>query len=381
MSEEMNLVKKLRNPEVLDRISSIDWFGRSDVGPYVVELDPTAACDLACPGCISEDVIAEGGRFSNERLLQFPKEFQETGIQAVILIGGGEPLTHPRIGDFIVECQSRDIHVGLTSNGTLIDRYLQEIATGCSWVRVSMDAGSQGLFDKLRPAKSGRSVFDKVVQNMTNLAKVKTGVLGYSYLLQSPKDGEKVLENIDDMLRAAKLARDIGCDYFEVKPTYAWRENVPHALVVHEQSYLDRAREKVAQLDSLETDGFKIVHAINLKYSLEGVQALQIKEYHNCPSAQLRTLITPKGVYVCPYWRGKSRFKIGDVNMDEFSKVWNSSEKERVMNNLDPSRDCKFHCLRHDTNLTVLDLKAELERHGSPIHDQVSDRSSYDRFI
>ena len=66
----------------------------------MVELDPTAACDLAC-GCISEDIIARGGRFSDERLLELGSELIEADVQAVILIGGGEPLAHPKISQLI----------------------------------------------------------------------------------------------------------------------------------------------------------------------------------------------------------------------------------------------------------------------------------------
>lgn len=381
MATEMNLTDKLLNPEVLDRISKIDWSGQSTLGPYVVELDPTAACDLACPGCISEDIIAEGGRFSNQRLLEFPGEFSQVGVRAVILIGGGEPLTHPKIGEFMVLCAENDIKVGLTTNGTLIDRHLSEISEICDWTRVSMDAGTQQMFDKLRPSKSGRSMFSKVVENMTALAQIKKGTLGYSYLLQSPSDGEAVVDNIDDMVSAASLAKEIGCDYFEIKPTYAWRGDVPHALVVHDDDYLERAQEKILELDNLESSEFRIVHAINLKHSLAGVQALQLKDYETCPSAQLRTLVTPKGVFVCPYWRGKASFSLGDVNDRSLGEVWDSEEKRNTMMALNPREDCKFHCLRHETNLAAFDLKLGIEKlqHFEDIPDAGS--SVWDRFI
>ena len=67
----------------------------------MVELDPTSVCDLACPGCINEDVVNKTNSFSNERLIELGKEFIENGIKAVILIGGGEPLAHPKVGEFI----------------------------------------------------------------------------------------------------------------------------------------------------------------------------------------------------------------------------------------------------------------------------------------
>lgn len=381
MATEMNLTDKLLNPEVLDRISKVDWSGQSEYGPYVVELDPTAACDLACPGCISEDIIAEGGRFSNQRLLEFPSEFSEAGVRAVILIGGGEPLTHPKIGEFMVRCAENDIRVGLTTNGTLIDRHLSEIGEICDWTRVSMDAGSQLMFDKLRPSKSGRSMFAKVVENIVELARIKKGILGYSYLLQSPADGEAVVDNIEDMVSAASLAKEIGCDYFEIKPTYAWRGDVPHALVVHNTDYLERAREKIFELDGLESSDFRILHAINLKHSLAGVQALQLKEYEVCPSAQLRTLVTPKGVFVCPYWRGKSRFSLGDVKDQGFGEVWRSEEKRNAMKALNPREDCKFHCLRHETNVAAFDLKLRMEKLQNFDGVSISENPEWDRFI
>lgn len=379
MSHEMNLIKKLSNPSVLDRIAKLKWDGSSKIGPYVVELDPTAACDMACPGCISEDIIAEGGRFSNKRLIEFPSEFEKAGVKAVILIGGGEPLTHPRVGDFISMCASLDIRIGITTNGTLIGRYLDVIAEHSDWTRVSMDAGSEALFDKLRPTKSGRSAFKSILENMEALGKKKKGLMGYSYLLQSPADGENVVNNLNDLLLAAKLAKNVGCDYFEVKPSYAWRGDVPHALMVHSSEFLTQAKMIIEELDTLEDDSFSILHAINLKHSLEGVQAVQLKDYTVCPSAQLRTLVTPKGVYVCPYWRGKDNFRLGDLNQQSLVELWSSEEKVSAMKRLDPSRDCKFHCLRHDTNNAAISLKNEIERSG--IGSVLSNPDIEDRFI
>lgn len=361
MSAEMKLREKLLAPDVIDRIKTTDWKGGSDSGPYVVEFDPTAACDLACPGCISEDIIAQGGRFSNERMLAMPEEFAEAGVKAVILIGGGEPLTHPKVGLFIERCAVLDIRIGITTNGTLIHKYLDVIGRYSDWTRVSMDAGTEKLFEQLRPAKSGRPMFRQIIDNMRALGKIKTGKMGYSYLLQSPADGRGVVENLDDLLTAAKLARDVGCDYFEVKPSYAWRDDVPHALMVHSAEFLAMAKDKLSELEALESDSFEILHAINLKFSLDGVQALQLKDYESCPSAVLRTLVTPSGVYVCPYWRGKENFSIGDVSKESFIDVWRGEQRLETLASLNPSRDCAFHCLRHETNLAAFEIKKSLE--------------------
>ena len=53
----MNIIKKLSQGFVLDKIKTTDW-AEGSTNPLVVELDTTEACDLACPGCVSEDLIA-----------------------------------------------------------------------------------------------------------------------------------------------------------------------------------------------------------------------------------------------------------------------------------------------------------------------------------
>lgn len=371
----MNLNDKLYQAAVVDRIKVTDWYSLNS-GPFVVELDPTAACDLACPGCISEDIVAAGGRFSNDRLMKLGQEFKEAGVRAVILIGGGEPLAHPKVGEFMQFLGENDIDIGITTNGSFIHRHLDIIAEYSSWTRVSMDAGTDELFSILRPSKKGASKFDQIINNMRALAPIRKGKLGFSYLIQTESDGLGLVSNIHEIYEAAVLARDIGCDYFEVKPTYQFRDDVAHSLMKHDPSLMARAKEEVERLDELETDDFKIMTAINLKYSFAGVDVAQMKGYKKCPSTHLRTTVTSGGVYVCPYWRGKTDMRIGDVNEMSFSEMWRGQQRQEVMDRLDVSKDCSFHCLRHSTNETCIDIKNELE-----LGESIQIVEDFDRFI
>jgi MoaA/NifB/PqqE/SkfB family radical SAM enzyme len=375
MIKTMNLTDKLFQEFVVERISETSWVS-GNKAPLVVELDPTAACDLACPGCISEDVIAIGGRFSNERLLSLGKEFISADVKAVILIGGGEPLAHPKIGEFIKLMGLNDVHIGITTNGTFIHRYLEEISEHAVWTRVSMDAATDKLFSKLRPSKKGKSKFEEIIRNMRELAKSKKGKLGFSFLVQTEADGPGLVSNVHEIYDAAVLAKDIGCDYFEVKPTYQFREDVPHSLMKHAKSEMDAAKKELERVDGLNDENFQIFQAINLKYSLAGIDTDQPKNYKACPSTHLRTTVTPSGVYVCPYWRGKSNMKIGDVNNMSFVDMWNGFKRSEVMHRLDASRDCNFHCLRHETNNQCIDVREQLTQGKS-----VSLVKEYDRFI
>ncbi|QEP42784.1 radical SAM protein [Ectothiorhodospiraceae bacterium BW-2] len=375
MPKKMNLTNKLHQPLILERISQSDSLAPKTY-PLVVELDTTEACDLACPGCISEDIVQNGARFSNERLLQLGEELYDAGVKAVVLIGGGEPLAHPAVGELIDYFGTHDIHIGITTNGTFIHKYLEPIAKYSSWTRVSMDAATNKLFQKLRPSKGGKSKFDQIIANMRQLAKVKQGKLGYSYLIQTEADGNGVVPNIHEIYAAAELARDIGCDYFEVKPSYQFRKGIEHALMKHSQEKMDQARAEIERLDELETDSFSIIKAINLDASLNGINEPQPKDYKRCPASILRTLIAPSGVFVCPYWRGKIQYNMGQLHDQSFQSLWHGQCRAEVMNYLDAGKQCNFHCLRHLSNLETIAITNALEQ-GNPI----ATVDEFDRFI
>lgn len=350
MSQKMNIITKLHQEFVVDRIKGSNF----EKGPLVVEMDTTEACNLACPGCISEDLVSNATSFSNERLFEIGKEMYEMGVKAVVLIGGGEPLAHPKIGEFIEYLGEHDINIGITTNGYFIPRYLETIAKYASWTRVSMDAATAETFDKLRPGKDGKSKFNEIVSGMRDLAKIKKGNLGYSYLIRTEADGFGIESNIHEIYDAALFAKDIGCDYFEVKPSYAYAGGRPHSLVVHSKERMEEARREVERLKDLDDEHFKVITAINLEDSLNCVQTYQEKDYHFCPAAHTRTLVCPSGVYVCPYWRGKEPYRIGDAKTQTLQDIWTSDRRKKIMELLDPVTSCDFHCLRNDTNKEII---------------------------
>ena len=82
LGEELNLRRKLLQESVVKRIRQIKTDGKSKA-PWVVELDPTSACNLVCPDCISKDLLNQGG-FERQRLRELAQEIVEAGVKAVI---------------------------------------------------------------------------------------------------------------------------------------------------------------------------------------------------------------------------------------------------------------------------------------------------------
>ncbi|MFF2809024.1 radical SAM protein [Streptomyces sp. NPDC058000] len=342
--DRLDLVSKLYQPSGWPRILEAATGTRSS-GPLVVDLDPTTFCDLACPECISGKLLNQG-RFTPERLAELAGELVEMQVRAVVLIGGGEPLAHRGTRQVLRVLGEAGIAIGVVTNGTLIKQNLAELAAYASWVRVSMDAGSSETYRRFRPDRKGRSVFDKVIGNMRLLAEAKRGALGYSFLVMTRQEPDgTVVSNHHEVLQAAELAHDIGCDYFETKAMF---DDGHHVIQVPDE-ILASVDEQLDKAAVLAGDGFEIVNSSTLTSLRNRVGPVQDKDYHRCRVAELRTLVTPSGVYVCSYHRGNAGARIGDAVTESLPEIWRTSDRGIV----DPSRDCRFHCARHRSNLEL----------------------------
>ena len=363
----LDLEKKIFQKEVIQRI--IENNATDKKRPWVIELDPTTACNLACHDCISANLLNQGG-FPRERLNELAKEFYKNGVKAVVLIGGGEPMAHPEFGNIINYFYENDIHVGVTSNGTMIKKYLQILANKTKWVRISVDAGTEKVFQDYRPHASGKSQFNSVIGQMTELSSIKKCRLGYSFLILNKfnKDGSFQDTNSTDIINAAKIAKEIGCDYFEVKPSF----DMMHYLSKFPDETIKIVNEQLIKIKELETEKFTIISPFTLEDSLKN-QTIQEKSYTKCPTTEYRAVFTQSGAFVCPYHRGNNNLKIGDPVNQSFSEIWHGATRANVMNKLNPKEHCKFHCIRHKTNL-------ELEKINKDI-SKVNISENFDRFI
>ncbi len=195
-------------------------------------------------------------------------------------------------------------------------------------------------------------MFGEVIENMRLLAERKQGRLGYSFLLMQRFDdnGRVVESNYDEVYAAGKLAKEIGCDYFELKAML----DDDHYTVNQSQADIALVEEQWARLETLTDESFHLLRSTNWLAVRSNSDAVQVKDYTSCSVAELRTTVTPTGVFICPYHRGNEKAKLGDLrDTESFTELWKQADVAGV----DPRQQCQFHCARHETNLAIRSLR------------------------
>ena len=120
---------------------------------------------------------------------------------------------------------------------------------------------------------------------------------------------------------------------------------------------LDVIKSQISQTRQLEDDSFKIVCTNKLNAMLYHNGEQERKSYTTCYVSELRTLITPTGYYICPYYRGNKKGKYGETAKSGIAKQWNSIERKAVLHNINPMIECDFFCGRHDVNTAIRNIQ------------------------
>ena len=178
--------------------------------PFIVEIEPLFACNLACPGCgkiqFPTDILRK--RLSVDDVVN---AVEESGTP-MVSIAGGEPLLHPEIDKMVAELVKRKVYVYLCTNAVLMRRKLDKFTPSryFSWV-VHVD----GLQERHDAAVDREGVFDEVVAAVRAAKERGFRVTTNStfFNTDSPKTVQDVLNFLND---------DLHVDAMMISPAYAY---------------------------------------------------------------------------------------------------------------------------------------------------------------
>lgn len=127
--------------------------------PLFISLAVTARCNLRCSFCFGRYYEKDTPDLSQENVCGLIDHLAGRGM-AYINFSGGEPLMREDIGAIIRCALGHGIFTSLTTNGILIDRYLDVLAL-LDFVCVSVD-GDEASHDRVRGAGTHKIIMDNI---------------------------------------------------------------------------------------------------------------------------------------------------------------------------------------------------------------------------
>ena len=264
--------------------------------PVTIQLDPTNQCNRNCETC-------SGNRFDNGAQLSFSAmrdiiDQTKSFCRGIIFTGGGEPLCNEHTVDAIHYAKQQGIDVALVTNGDLLDETsAKALVADCSYIRTSI-------------------VDDRSWKNAKVLVEAK------KLMKDSCTIGTGFLTNKDtnsQLSRVVEKASECKVDYLQFRPY--------HLDIADERDHIRQLQEWYNH------NAFRVIMSEH-KYEDMWEKGEKRAGYPECLSDWIRTVIAADGrVYADCHTRGLKEFCFGDLDRDDFMKIWKSRRRKSVQKN------------------------------------------------
>jgi MoaA/NifB/PqqE/SkfB family radical SAM enzyme len=188
-------------------------------GPAWLAVEVTRRCNLTCLGCRFHPPQARRPERPDHQVQDLPSELVEKlrvalpklGSQHVILTGGGEPLLHPKLLDFLAAFKQAGFKIELFTNGTLIDAPMARrlVASGLDHLRMTFWAVNSEEHAHWHPGTS-LTLLEKRTEALRLIAQAKreagrrTPQVALEMLLHR--------QNMHNLPQRVEVALENGCD-------------------------------------------------------------------------------------------------------------------------------------------------------------------------
>ncbi|MCP3688526.1 MAG: heme d1 biosynthesis radical SAM protein NirJ [Gammaproteobacteria bacterium] len=293
-------------------------------GPVVI-WNLIRRCNLACKHCYATSAdIDFAGELSTDEIYTVMDDLKSFGV-SVLILSGGEPLMRPDIFDISRRARQMGFYVGLSTNGTLINKSnIEDIAAiGYDYVGVSLD-GMRETHDHFR-RKQG--AYDESIAGI-RLCQEMGAKVGLRFTLTQ--------DNAHDLPDLLQLMRDEDIDKFYLSHlNYAGRGNRNRSSDLHYQMTRDamdllfetcwqdaqtgQRREFVT--GNNDADGVYLLHWARRKLP-EHVDALHqqlVRWGGNASGVNIANIDNLGTVHPDTMWWD---YSIGNVREQAFSTIW-----------------------------------------------------------
>ena len=307
--------------------------------PVDVQFDLTGRCNYDCPWCY----FVHGVRYDNgegvrdpsqdletEWVLTIFQELQEMGVQGIEITGGGEPLLHRQAPTIFADAVSR-FHVGTITNGSLLGRLPDDTLRRVTWVRVSLNSGSEDCFraiHHIQSAKTAREYRRRVLENLQRAAALHGPEVTVQYCVSSQNWWP------EELRQCVEICRDLGV------------QQVRFSTVTTKETNLILTAEQRAQVDETltllgaEYPGHSTFSVLNLFTERNRSEIQGPHRHERCLFQNFVGVIGADYIlYACCHTKYMHRFAIGDLRTTSFRELW-TGDRVGFIARLSPKTAC-----------------------------------------
>jgi MoaA/NifB/PqqE/SkfB family radical SAM enzyme len=230
----------------IERIA--DLRAGKDIVPVHVQMVLSDLCNQDCHFC----AYRMDGGFTSKFFGGNPARFIPTakakeilddcaalGVKAIEFTGGGEPTVHPQCMSIIAHAQNVGLQTGLVTNGVRLKPHpaLERL----TWLRVSVDAGTPGTYERIRRSKA----WNTVMRNLRMISALRGPLVGMGFVVTRA--------NWMELAQACAIAKEAGIPYVRVSAMFS-EGGADYYDGIAQEIDAERAKAK-----ALEDDTFRVI--------------------------------------------------------------------------------------------------------------------------
>lgn len=334
--------KLIYHPDAVAR-----WMRGENIYPIEIEISPSGACNHRCTFCAVDYLGYKPKFLDKDIILRDIKDISKKGLKSVICSGEGEPLLNKDYPEIVHGIKTCGVDVAMNTNGVLLTKeFSEDCLSEFTWIRFSVASMEESSYDEIQRGKKGD--LEKVKTNLQDVVKIKRDknlktTLGVQCLLMP--------ENIEHLEMMAKELKEIGVDYFTIKP---------YSQHLHSNNKKDIDYNSLISLENkikeYETDSFRILFRANAMKKMH-----QDKTYPVCFGMPFMTHIDSEGnIWPCVAHIGTDAFCFGNIYENTFEEIWEGSKRKEVVEKLaklDINKVCREACRLDEINKYLFELK------------------------
>lgn len=338
----MDSHKLIYHPDVVAR-----WLKGENIYPIEIEISPSGACNHRCTFCAVDYIGYKPYFLDKDIILRDVSQMSKKGLKSVICSGEGEPLLNKDFPDIANGIKKSGVDVAMSSNGVLFTKDKAKECLGAfTWIRFSVASMEEKSYDSIQRGKVGD--LERVKANIADAVEIKrknnyTTTLGVQCLLMP--------ENMNQLPDMAKSLREIGVDYFTIKP---------YSQHLHSENRKSIDYEEMLELENkikeFQTEDFAIYFRANAMKKMH-----HDKCYKKCLGLPFMTHIDSQGnVWPCIAHIGVDEFSYGNINENTFEDIWEGKRRQEVIERLyklDINNVCREACRLDNINIYLDELK------------------------